>query len=1278
MRSGLLGKSIGGGVFFFALTCIFARAEINWQSPQFGLGSLGGDGTLQKVYPLGQLGGSPEFAFPIELKYRTDVSKNGALSKAKSLWEIPQLITSLAPKGGKQLLWQMPGGGTELFDLALARNKDGAVSLDQDWTAYDLGQGIVEIDSKDHWTYRYQLGQLIGLIAPDNRELAIVASAGRISEIWEVAAADDALLQSANDVAQPNPKNAIAKNPSEDIPLLSVKYNAEGLPVDLTLGYSHQQFFYNGSAQMVQWQNGLGKDGLVDFQYDSEGLLNAIVDQDGVSHPYTWATVRNNGIRAAGSMGLAVPKDQSAILASDETYKYQYGTNSDGVNLIRTDADGKTDKIVFNPRTETLQAVDPDGKKTISVYGTDGDHKLYSVTDNAGQQLIKYAYDRAGHVILKKEFGKPTMGYEYDEQGRLTAITREGHPYLDYSYEADNQKPSFVTDPLGQKSELSYNLVGQLVSVKDAAGAVTKLTYDRLGHLTQTLFPNGTTAITEYDSFGRVTKSQGIDGKVVQLSYGENGKISSAHENGNDWVCKYDGSGQLAGISENGKDKIENEISIKNGVKTVETKTDAGQTTKTYDGDGHLLSETNALGQTTVYRYDGSGHLAGWTDARGGTIDFKRDSIGHLLEQQNGLGQLQSWAYDENGRIKEHVNGVQKIDYSYDSAGHLSDIDYGQGQKINFIHDDLGRVITATAGAVTTDYAYDDLDRVIAVCQQLGDGTVEGLCYQYTPTGQKAAVGIYKQTAGPSPIPAAWNLQSTKDLPKDFPSMGKLVQITQYHYDALGRLVALDVDGQNAVCYEYDSMTQRLARKTFANGTVVQYVSDGDGCPIEQKAINRKTGAVLQDIVSQWDGDGKLVSRTINGTAKTYGYDPLGRLASVAVAGHPELSEIYQYDATGNIVSRQIGSATIQMEYDLANQLARSIYPDGTNTRYVYDKAGRLVEELTPEGKSLAMYTYGYLDKVTQVTEPTEAAGFSYDAAGMLVSKTKQGHTEDWLWDGMALASKGGEEFANELHPQLEGVPVVASGVNPDEDTKYFLNDELGNTLSELQGKEDAIKANPMMSTSFGMGLNGRNVAAGSVDSESVQPANFIANSDDVRFTGKPYDADLGAYVFPCRNYKPELGRWASADPSGFPDGVNGQIYAANPTLQLDSTGLDIQLVNPPTFTNTLTSATRTGAGTETYNYGTDVERGTTPTSNVNEAVELYNSSTNTYSPVWSNSFSNTSPGSNASKTWTDSNTSGPIGSYLWVYDVILSYTEPNGTTATWTKTVFYSFTAYE
>src|ERR1035437_120965 len=57
-------------------------------------------------------------------------------------------------------------------------------------------------------------------------------------------------------------------------------------------------------------------------------------------------------------------------------------------------------------------------------------------------------------------------------------------------------------------------------------------------------------------------------------------------------------------------------------------------------------------------------------------------------------------------------------------------------------------------------------------------------------------------------------------------------------------------------------------------------------------------------------------------------------------------------------------------------------------------------------------------------------------------------------------------------------------------------------------------------------------------------------------YTGKPYVDSSGGYAFLYRSYNPELARWTSQDPSGFPDGANGNIYAPVPTIGLDALGL--------------------------------------------------------------------------------------------------------------------------
>ena len=67
----------------------------------------------------------------------------------------------------------------------------------------------------------------------------------------------------------------------------------------------------------------------------------------------------------------------------------------------------------------------------------------------------------------------------------------------------------------------------------------------------------------------------------------------------------------------------------------------------------------------------------------------------------------------------------------------------------------------------------------------------------------------------------------------------------------------------------------------------------------------------------------------------------------------------------------------------------------------------------------------------------------------------------------------------------------------------------------------------------------------------AVQSASYF-------YTGKPYDEDLGGYVFNYRTYSPSIARWTTSDPSGYPDGTNNKIYVNNcVSAFFDANGLE-------------------------------------------------------------------------------------------------------------------------
>jgi len=74
---------------------------------------------------------------------------------------------------------------------------------------------------------------------------------------------------------------------------------------------------------------------------------------------------------------------------------------------------------------------------------------------------------------------------------------------------------------------------------------------------------------------------------------------------------------------------------------------------------------------------------------------------------------------------------------------------------------------------------------------------------------------------------------------------------------------------------------------------------------------------------------------------------------------------------------------------------------------------------------------------------------------------------------------------------------------------------------------------------------------------EKASGSSTQASTQDTAFyTGKPYLASSDSYAFKYRSYNPEMARWTSEDPCGFPNGSNNNYYAPTPTMGFDALGL--------------------------------------------------------------------------------------------------------------------------
>ena len=353
---------------------------------------------------------------------------------------------------------------------------------------------------------------------------------------------------------------------------------------------------------------------------------------------------------------------------------------------------------------------------------------------------------------------------------------------------------------------------------------------------------------------------------------------------------------------------------------------------------------------------------------------------------------------------------------------------------------------------------------------------------------------------------------------------GSLKLTETREYDALGRLSKIRNGSGGELTCHYDNLN-RLVKQTV-NGVPVEYSYDKYGRLVRKALMGFSGSPAVSELKYFYDPDGTIIAREVNGVRQAYKYDRRGQLLEVVG------QERYAYDPAGNILSKTVNGVTTTYRYDRANQLVSS-ETEGKVTKYAYDAAGRLVK------KGNKSYTYAWLDKLVSVSEAGKvSANFSYHFDGQIAGGTyadgavrRPAVEAGTLREPVPQTPGGlpvpydGTELLNE--PAVTGGNPVLSG------DKVLFNDMLGNTLG-VKGK-DAYQ--PIKMTAFG-------------ESDNV----------DAFFTGKPLVGELG-YAFLFRNYRPEQGKWQTADPLGYPDGWNNFAYVNNGvTMAIDWLGAAIIL----------------------------------------------------------------------------------------------------------------------
>jgi RHS repeat-associated protein len=816
---------------------------------------------------------------------------------------------------------------------------------------------------------------------------------------------------------------------------------------------------------------------------------------------------------------------------------------------------------------------------------------LQSITDPNGNKV----------TLLRNASAPAQITQVIDPVGRMLIL----------SYDAADRITS-ITDPIGRTVTYTYNAQGTMATMTDPEGGVTRYDYDAQNRLVQVTDARGIVeSRLTYGDFGRVIEEAQADGGRLQFAYtfiNPLAPTSPVAQNvvtdarGNRTTYRFNTLGFLVDVTDAfGQTRVfEREpgtnllLAIKGtGSCNVCGTSGAGDQSFTYDGNGNVLSRTNALGNVTRFAYEPVfNRVTSLTDPIGNVTQFAYDSRGNLIQITDANDNQTSLAYDSAGlvtAITDPLNNQARL--SYDNLGNPVTITDPMGKSIAMIYDGVSRLIEVKDRLGRRSRAvYDNLDRVLSYVDARG-------------------------------------------------------QTTSFTYDAVSNLLSLTDARGKSISFSYDSLNRPVTRTTPGgrtdtrrydlNGNLVEFTDRrGQTLLFEYDALDRLTREMYQDgssVLRQYDPRGRLLQADDSlGGVFNFAYDLAGRQLRVAgpfgtvlytrdargrvisrqVVGQPAVT--HTYDRVGNLLTANSPQAAMSFTYDARNQLVGAMRSNGVSSSYSYDSLGRLLSIAHSRGAAVLnsqTYTYdavgnrtSYGTNIAQslITQPFTATydnenrlltrgsiTYAYDENGNRISESGPGGATTYTWDSrnrlQSMTLPGGQSatFRYDFAGNMIENQLANAGANS---TERFVLDNLTNviSMSDTGGQQLSVLTGRSIDSHLAVVRPGGQVDFGLDDAiNSTVATTNESGAQNSQFFYEPYGETTssgvsfrfqftgrvpvqgGLYYYRARFYDPNAGRFLSEDPITYAGGVNQYAYVhGNPTNRRDPFGLQ-QFIGP-------------------------------------------------------------------------------------------------------------------
>jgi RHS repeat-associated protein len=566
---------------------------------------------------------------------------------------------------------------------------------------------------------------------------------------------------------------------------------------------------------------------------------------------------------------------------------------------------GIPNKLTYNSSGALMEVVQGTSATTslkdIFNYGTEGFAK------------VEPSSARTPFSASKQKEEQHTTFYGYDTAGNLASI-KQGTavtPELNLTSNALGQ-PTSAVDGNGNETKLEYNTGHDLVKIVTPAPlGVTELTYDSINRLRTVKDGRGITSTYTYDGEDRVTRVEYSDGTSVSFEFDANGNT----------LKRTDASGfgePYTGVTSYEYDKLNRPA--------LETTPTAKTSTYTYDYDGNLVMVKDT-GGTSSYAYGPDDVLTNISEPENASRPFKFGYETGNDNRESTLypnGMMQCSKTDAAGRlitVRAFVpTSGQNCSSAISPSAELQDFSLSYTMSL----EGVGTVDTPELQTLTdnkassrTVYTYDASDRIErAVVEPSGGGAATLTSeYGYDNAGNMLVNHTYSPTTTYTNNREKYNAANeicaiATSAPPACAAPSEPGIPGEPTYDADGDMTS---DGTSAPTKFAYTARDQLSSITPHGGSASPIVSHGTGQG-DLAAIG--TEEVVQNIVG-------VASTGTGSGAKYYTRDNVGGLlARRSASGAPSETEYYLLDPSGspsivtNASAVQVAPTSGRYQYD--------------------------------------------------------------------------------------------------------------------------------------------------------------------------------------------------------------------------------------------------------------------------------------------------------------------------------------------------------------------------